>query len=243
MSLFITTESAISVLMYSVIMYYAVSVTFIIGLSFIAFWVECRRWVAISGVPITVSHDKKITFSFLVPVIAFSVWTSMGSLSVVENLILIAGFAALSAVSIIDSMTGYLPNTYTYTMCIAGCTINLLELGIFSLGIESVYACATGYIVFWMINKAYLKITGKEGMGMGDAKLLAAILAWIGASSILPIMLIANISAIVWFFVRTKTHKEPDDDGEVCSDQTFPFGPHLGIGAAVMFCQIAKPIF
>jgi prepilin signal peptidase PulO-like enzyme (type II secretory pathway) len=214
----------------------------IIGILYIPFWFECQRWVAISGVSVASNHSKKITLSFLIPVIAFSLWTSWGTLSVVESIVLITAFSALVAVSIIDAITGYLPNTFTYTMCIAGCVVNVLELGIFSLGLQAVYACASGYAILWIAYKCYFTITGKEGMGMGDAKLLAAILAWVGVSSILPILLIANASAIAWYFVIAKKNASTDAS-EHSNGHTLTFGPHLGLGAAIIFCQIANPVF
>ncbi|NQW84282.1 MAG: prepilin peptidase [Alcaligenaceae bacterium] len=214
----------------------------IIGLLFVPYWFECKRWVAISGVPFVSNQSEKITFSFLIPVAGFSLWTSLGNLSVVENLIIITAFSTLVAVSIIDAITGYLPNTFTYTMCIAGCVVNVIGLGIFSLGLQAVYACAAGYAILWLANKCYFIITGKEGVGMGDAKLLAAILAWVGASSILPVLLIANTSAIVWYFFIAKKNASTDAS-EHSNGHTLPFGPHLGLGAAIIFCQIANPIF
>ncbi len=97
----------------------------------------------------------------------FRLWTSYGILSVIESLILITGFATLVAVCFIDATTGYLPNMFTYTICIVDCVVNVLELGIFSLGLQAVYA------IFWLTNKCYLTLTGKEGIGKGRCQVIS----------------------------------------------------------------------
>ena len=54
---------------------------------------------------------------------------------------------------------------------------------------EHAAAAAAGYCVFWLVNAVYRRLRGREGIGEGDAKLLAAIGAWTGLGSLGPVVL------------------------------------------------------
>lgn len=88
---------------------------------------------------------------------------------------------------------------------------------------EAILGAALGYILLWTIFYGFKVFTGKEGMGFGDFKLLAALGAWFGASAIPQIILIASISsliiALVFGLLKLRNMKEP-----------IPFGPFLALG-------------
>lgn len=85
-----------------------------------------------------------------------------------------------------------------------------------------------GYLSLWMVWWLFKQITGKEGMGHGDFKLLAAIGAWTGLSGILPTILISSlVGAIigsVWLAVKGRDRATP-----------IPFGPYLAIAGWIVF--------
>lgn len=85
-----------------------------------------------------------------------------------------------------------------------------------------------GYLSLWSVWWVFKQLTGKEGMGHGDFKLLAAIGAWVGLSGVLPtIMLSSLIGAIVgslWLFAKGRDRATP-----------IPFGPYLAIAGWIVF--------
>ena len=58
---------------------------------------------------------------------------------------------------------------------------------------SAIIGAAAGYLLLWSVYWAFKLATGKEGMGYGDFKLLAALGAWLGAQMILPIVLGASV--------------------------------------------------
>ena len=94
--------------------------------------------------------------------------------------------------------------------------------------INSLIGGVVGYLIIWLIIFAYKKIKNKEGMGLGDAKLLAAIGFWFGWASI-PFVLffssaIALISALPSLIKKTKN----------LSSQ-IPFGPYIILATVLFF--------
>ena len=85
-----------------------------------------------------------------------------------------------------------------------------------------------GYFSLWSVYWVFKQLTGKEGMGHGDFKLLAAIGAWVGLKGILPTILLSSIvGAIIGsIFLAVK--------GKDRSTQ-IPFGPYLAIAGWIAF--------
>ena len=92
--------------------------------------------------------------------------------------------------------------------------------------ISSLIGGIFGYLIIWLIIFAYKKIKNKEGMGLGDAKLLAAIGFWFGWTSIPFVLLfssvIALLSALPSLIKKTKN----------LSSQ-IPFGPYIVLGITI----------
>ena len=78
----------------------------------------------------------------------------------------------------------------------------------------------TGYLSLWLVYQGFRLATGKEGMGYGDFKLFAALLAWLGYQMFLPILLLSAttgaITGIALILLGRHARKEP-----------IPFGPYL----------------
>lgn len=129
---------------------------------------------------------------------------------------------ALIALTLIDLDTYLLPDDITLPLLWLGLLFNL-SYQFVPLDMAVIGASA-GYLLLWSVYQAFKLITGKEGMGYGDFKLLAAIGAWLGLDSMLTIILVASLFGVVFGLIiqkiRGKHHSEP-----------FPFGPCLVVGA------------
>jgi len=114
-------------------------------------------------------------------------------------------------------------------------TLPLLWLGLIA-SVENLFVgqkaallgVMAGYFSLWSVYWVFKQLTGKEGMGYGDFKLLAAIGAWVGLKGILPTILISSIVGAVigsiWLFAK----------GRDRSTQ-IPFGPYLAIAGWIAF--------
>lgn len=137
---------------------------------------------------------------------------------------------ALIALTFIDFDTQLLPDDITLPLLWLGLLFNL-NVGFTDLK-SAVIGAAAGYLILWSIYWLFKLIRGKEGMGYGDFKLLAAIGAWFGWK-LLPavILLSSTLGAIIGIalILLTKRGKEVP----------MPFGPFLAIGgiAALFFGQ------
>lgn len=143
---------------------------------------------------------------------------------------------ALIALTFIDFDTQLLPDDITLPLLWLGLLFNL-HSGFTDLE-SAVIGAMAGYLVLWSVFWLFKLIRGKEGMGYGDFKLLAAIGAWFGWK-LLPavILLSSTLGAIIGIalIVLTKRSKEVP----------IPFGPFLAIGgiAALFFGQQLSQIY
>ena len=131
-----------------------------------------------------------------------------------------AGFATvLLALSVIDWQTTLLPDDLTQAMVWGGLVAS--ALGWLALPLtQSVWGAVVGYVSLWSIATMFERITGKQGMGAGDFKLLAGLGAWLGPVALLPVVLAASLSGAVVGLALTFNHRLRED-GYV------PFGPFL----------------
>ncbi len=142
----------------------------------------------------------------------------------VPALAAMAFLAALIALSFIDFDTQYLPDDITLPLIWAGFIVNLW--GTFVDLRSAVIGAIAGYLVLWSVYWLFKLATGKEGMGFGDFKLLAAIGAWLGWK-ILPFVILASslvgaILGIALIIIAKRGREVP-----------MPFGPYLTIAAAI----------
>ena len=137
-----------------------------------------------------------------------------------------SAFAALLiCLFLIDMDTQILPDDLNYTLLWLGFLASVLGW-IVPLA-SSVWGAALGYGVFWMIFQAYKLATGKEGMGYGDFKLLAALGAWLGAPFLLAIILMSSMVGAVIGVLLIVVGKLAN------KDIPMPFGPYLA-GAGLL---------
>jgi leader peptidase (prepilin peptidase)/N-methyltransferase len=108
-----------------------------------------------------------------------------------------AAFAALLICQfLIDLDTQLLPDSLNYILLWLG----LIGAASGATGVSlsaAVWGAAFGYSSLWLIYHAYRLATGKEGMGYGDFKLLAALGAWLGAEYLIGIVLLSSLVGAV----------------------------------------------
>jgi len=143
---------------------------------------------------------------------------------------------ALIALTFIDFDTQLLPDDITLPLLWLGLLFNL-DSGFTDLQ-SAVIGAMSGYLALWSVFWLFKLIRGKEGMGYGDFKLLAAIGAWFGWK-LLPavILLSSTLGAIIGIALMILTKRG--------KDVPIPFGPFLAIGgiAALFFGQQLAQIY
>lgn len=136
----------------------------------------------------------------------------------------------LLTLALIDFDTQLLPDSLTLPLLWAGLLLNLGPHGFAPLP-DAVIGAAAGYLSLWSIYWLFKLLTGKEGMGYGDFKLLAAIGAWFGWQALPAVILISSvIGAVVGIaLILFRGHGR---------EQPIPFGPYLaGAGLVALFCR------
>jgi leader peptidase (prepilin peptidase)/N-methyltransferase len=142
-------------------------------------------------------------------------WTGLATL--------LFGYALL-AMTFIDIDTQLLPDDLTLPLLWAGLLVNLH--GRFVPLQDAVIGAAAGYLVLWAIYWLFKLATGKEGMGYGDFKLLAALGAWLGWTMLPTIILLSSVvGAVVGIslIVFAKHGRE----------KPIPFGPYLAAAGMI----------
>lgn len=135
--------------------------------------------------------------------------------------------AVLLALSGIDWDTTLLPDSLTLPLLWAGLVAAALG---WTLPLPTaVWGAVFGYLSLWSVYWLFKLTTGKEGMGAGDFKLLAALGAWLGWQMLLPIVLGASlIGAVVGIAMKV--------GGALHEGRYVPFGPFLaGAGLVVLY--------
>ena len=136
--------------------------------------------------------------------------------------------AYLIAMIFIDADTQLLPDQLTLPLMWGGIVFHLAayllqaDWGITNL-VDSLLGAIVGYMSLWSIFQLFKLVTGKEGMGYGDFKLLAALGAWLGIS-VLPIIIIMSALVGLVFALIMK----------VAKNQPMPFGPYLAISGWIV---------
>lgn len=134
----------------------------------------------------------------------------------------------LLTAALIDWDTTLLPDNLTLPLLWAGLLAS--AMGWIEVPLkDSLFGAAIGYMVLWLIYWAFKLLTGKEGMGYGDFKLLAALGAWFGWQALIPIALFSSVVGAV-IGIAMKIFSNLREGGYI------PFGPFLaGAGFLVMW--------
>jgi len=150
----------------------------------------------------------------------------------------VAGAAAvllgwfLVSLTMIDLDTQLLPDDLTLPLLWIGLLLNLK--GVFTPIDSAVIGAVAGYLSLWLVYWGFKLATGKEGMGYGDFKLLAALGAWFGWKALPGIILLSSlVGAVVGIgLILLARHGR---------EVPIPFGPYLA-GAGLLTLYFGKPI-
>ncbi|MCH9829042.1 MAG: A24 family peptidase [Gammaproteobacteria bacterium] len=141
----------------------------------------------------------------------------------------------LLALAVIDWRTQLLPDGMTLPLLWLGLLLNVGETYV-PLS-EAVIGAAAGYLLLWLVFHAFRLVTGKEGMGYGDFKLLGALGAWFGWTALPSLILLSSVvGALVGIALMVfKRH-----------DRNIPiaFGPYIAGAGLVMllFGNVLMPV-
>jgi len=133
-------------------------------------------------------------------------------------------FFLLWVLSVIDLETGLLPNVLTYSGIALGLAISWW-LGDWQ---DALIGAVAGYGIFWLVARLFLWLTGREGMGYGDFKLLAMLGAFMGWQA-LPFIILASsvvgtVVGVVFLLLAKKGLRTE-----------IPFGPYLAMAGMIWF--------
>ena len=144
-------------------------------------------------------------------------WRGFGAVLFTCYLIALAG---------IDLRTRLLPDQLTLPLMWLGLIASVENLYIGQKA--ALLGAMAGYFSLWSVYWVFKQVTGKEGMGYGDFKLLAAIGAWVGLKGILPTVLMSSLAGAIigsiWLAAKGRDRATQ-----------IPFGPYLAVGGWVAF--------
>lgn len=130
----------------------------------------------------------------------------------------------LIALTFIDFDTQLLPDRYTLPLAALGLGIN--SYGLYTSASAAIWGYLIGFLCLWIVYYLFKVMTGKEGMGYGDFKLLAALGAWMGPMMLPLIVLLSSLVGAIIGIILLKVKKE---------NQPFAFGPYIAIAGWVAF--------
>ena len=144
-----------------------------------------------------------------------TIWHFGPNLQGLTALFLTAFLIALAGIDIDHQL---LPDNMTIPLMWAG-----IVLSFWSIHIDlssSIAGAIAGYLILWSIYHLFRLLTGKEGMGYGDFKLLAALGAWMGWQMLPLIVLLSSVVGAVVGLILMGT-------GHLKKDRPMPFGPFI----------------
>ncbi len=130
----------------------------------------------------------------------------------------------LITLTFIDFDTQLLPDRFTLTLGAIGLGIN--SFNIYTTATSAIWGYIIGFLCLWIVYYLFKIVTGKEGMGYGDFKLLAALGAWMGPLLLPLIILLSSVVGAIIGIILLKIRKE---------NIPFAFGPYIAIAGWIAF--------
>lgn len=134
--------------------------------------------------------------------------------------------SVLLVLSWIDFRTFLLPDYLTLPLIALGLIANYAGWIHWTTPSSALVGAAIGWGSIYSLNWVYRKLKGIDGIGMGDAKLLAALGAFLGWEALPYILIVASCSGLVGGYIWLKAHHEG-------YSQAFPFGPFIAFGGII----------
>lgn len=152
----------------------------------------------------------------------------------------IAGAAlagTLAALAWIDWRTGYLPDRLTLPLLAAGLLYTSWSAGLAGFA-EGLLGAGVGYSAFVALEKSYKALRGVDGLGRGDAKLLAAGGAWCGWAALPLIVLTASLLGLGFVGASAALRRRG-----VASTQAIAFGPHIAAAILAVWITTQSAVY
>lgn len=128
----------------------------------------------------------------------------------------------LLTLAVIDARHLLLPDVLTLPLLVAGLSVAAWIDG--AALHEHAIGAVAGFAVFWLIARGYRLVRGREGLGMGDAKFLAAAGAWVSWQGLPSVVFIGAASALALTLIRIAL------GATSAAAQKIPFGTYLCLG-------------
>ncbi|MCF9047174.1 prepilin peptidase [Acinetobacter nectaris] len=182
-------------------------------------------WLFLKGKCASCKHPISIRYPFIELLSAVCsvvvVFTFGASLQMIFGLIFTW---ILITLTFIDFDTQLLPDRFTFTLLGIGLAVNSYSL--YTSPTLSIWGTLIGFLCLWVVYILFKLITGKEGMGYGDFKLLAALGAWMGPIMLPLIILLSSLVGAIIGIILLKIKKQ---------NQPFAFGPYIAIAGWIAF--------
>lgn len=184
-------------------------------------WIALKAKCSQCQTPISVRYPAIEALTGLLSV-AFALYFGPG----VQLLFALLFLWCLITLTFIDIDTMLLPDQITLPLLWLGLLLSIDNT--FVSTTDALLGAALGYLSLWSVYWAFKLLTGKEGMGYGDFKLLAALGAWTGYSY-LPVIIILSsfVGALIGIAMMLTRQSE--------KGQAIPFGPYLAIAGLITF--------
>jgi len=125
----------------------------------------------------------------------------------------------LLALAVLDQRHLVLPDELTLPLLVAGLIVAYLLNA--DAAIDHAIGAVAGFAALFVLATVYKRVRGREGLGLGDAKLLAAAGAWVSWTGLASVVLVASATALIVVLARTVFGRR------VAADERIPFGPYL----------------
>lgn len=134
--------------------------------------------------------------------------------------------SGLLLLACIDALSGWLPDVFTMGLLVLGLFASAAQLHSTEWN-DAVWGGMLGFGILWGTAKGFYAWTGREGLGGGDPKLLAAIGVWMGWASVAPVLLVASVAGALFGACMQGL-------GRWQPNHAFPFGPFLVLAVPVI---------
>lgn len=137
----------------------------------------------------------------------------------------------LVLLAVVDIKTGYLPDVLTLPLLLAGLVVNFFHF--FASFPDAVLGAAGGLFMIIGSNRLHRSLTGEGGFGLGDAKMLAAIGAWLGTTGVVSVTFVALPGPLLLWLLHAARNRHARIPSET---PPLPFGPWLcAAGVVALF--------
>ncbi len=151
-----------------------------------------------------------------------------------EGFVVLSTFSlVLIPISFIDLEIKEIPDALSLFLIFSGWFFSLIGINPLISGEISLVSGCAGIGMLFLINEIYYLITKRDGMGMGDFKLMGGIGAYLGYKSFYYVILIASITGILGYIAILLLFKAKGEKADFDSKAQIPFGPFLALGSLI----------